>query len=134
MRFADHKLDPKFLAAVKLIERTGAQSFRVGFTPDDDGPPTVWYATATWGLDPSTGRPMPKGGRQRSEAAGAIHPVNAVLRLCELVIDGGTCAHCGRPTVFVADTDTTMLDRIGCVYAWDPELATFRRDCEGDAP
>jgi len=23
---------------------------------------------------------------------------------------------------------------VGCVYAWDPELSTFRRGCEGDAP
>lgn len=36
--------------------------------------------------------------------------------------------------VFVEDTDTTLLDRIGCVYAWDPELAMFRRGCEGDTP
>jgi hypothetical protein len=129
-----HPNDPRFLAAVQLIERTGAQSFRIGYSDEADGPPIVWYATATWGLDPSTGRPLPKGGRITHEAAAAISPVDAVLRLCEQVIDGGECAHCHLPTIFVPDTDTTLLDRIGCVYAWDPELATFRRGCEGDAP
>jgi hypothetical protein len=125
-------LDPRFAAGVQLLERTGARSFRVGHSDEGDGEPTVWYAVATWGLDPSTGKPLPKGGRIRHEAAGAMHPLGAVLRLCERVIDGGECAHCHLPTIFVEDTDTGLLDRMGCVYAWDPELATFRRGCEGD--
>lgn len=128
---SDHTLDPRFLAATKLIERTGARSFRVGYSHEDDGEPIVWYATATWGIG-TDGRPLPRGGRERHEAAGAINPVQAVLRLCEVVIDGGECAHCGDRTIFVPDTDTALLDRIGCVYAWDPELETFRRGCEGD--
>ena len=28
-------LDPKFIAGVKLINRTGARSFRIGFTPEE---------------------------------------------------------------------------------------------------
>jgi len=127
-------MTPKFLAAVQMIERTGAQSFRIGWSDEDDGEPTVWYATATWGRDPATGRPMPKGGRLAHEAAAAIHPEQAVLRLCEQVIDGGECSHCHLPTIFVPDSDTEVLDLIGCVYAWDPELETFRRGCEGDEP
>jgi hypothetical protein len=125
-------LTPKFKAGVEMIERTGAQSFRIGYSDEDEGEPVVWYATATWGLDPSTHRPMPAGGRITHEAAAAIHPEEAVLRLCEQVIDGGECSHCHLPTIFVEDSDTSLLDRIGCVYAWDPELETFRRNCEGD--
>ncbi len=125
--------DPRFLAGVKLLERTGARSFRIGHSDEDDGDPVIWHATATWGLNPTTGRPMPRGGRISHEVAAALNPVDAVMRLCEQVIDGGECAHCHRPTAFTPDTDTAVLDLIGCVYAWDPELATFRRDCEGDA-
>lgn len=117
----DPRLDPRFIAAVQLLERTGAQSFRIGYSHEDDGPPVVWYAVAEW-----TGN--------RAEAAASIHPVRAVLRLCEEVIDGGECTHCRRRTIFAADTDTAFLDEMGCVYAWDPELATFRRSCEGDTP
>lgn len=124
------KLDPRGLAGVKLLERTGARTFRIAYSPDDDGDPTIWHATVTWRLG-TDGRPIAKGGRERSEVSAGLDPVTAVMRLCEQVIDGGMCVHCNRPTIFVPDTDTRVLDRLGCVYAWDPELATFRRDCEG---
>ena len=125
-------LDPRFIAGVQMIERTGARSFRVGYSAPDEGEPVVWYAVASYGLNPSTGRPMPRGGRITHEASAALDPVRAVLRLCEQLIDGGTCAHCGRHTIFVADSDTAVLDELGCVYAWDPELSTYRRNCEGE--
>lgn len=109
--------DPRLPAAVTLLGRTGAQNFRIAFSDPDDGEPTVWYACAQW----------PAG----AEADAALSPLGAVLRLCERVIDGGQCTHCARTTIFVEDTNTTGLDSMGCVYAWDPELATFRRACEG---
>ena len=110
--------DPRFIAGVDLLRRTGAKTFRVGYTDEDHGPPVVWYAVAEW--------------TQGEEADAALDPVTAVLRLCERVIDGGECQHCHRRTIFVADTDTELFDLVGCVYAWDPELSTFRRSCEGD--
>lgn len=126
----DHTLDPKFIAGVELIQRTGAKDFRVGWSDEDDGPPTVWYAVATYKRPAGTPRWTP------GEAAAALDPVRAVLRLCEQLIDGGTCAHCHRPTIFDDNpTDTPiddLLDAMGCVYAWDPELKTFRRGCEGN--
>lgn len=129
---ADHTLDPRFIAAVQLIQRTGAQSFRIGYSDDDDGPPVVWYACVTYKRPPGTPRWTP------GEAAASLDPVKAVLRLCEQVIDGGTCTHCGRQTIFDADVTDTVFDdalnELGCVYGWDPELATFRRACEGDRP
>lgn len=122
--------DPRFLAAVKLLERTGAKTFRIGYSDEDDGPPTVWYACATW-QHVTAGPTVHSGG----EAAAALDPVQAVLRLCEQVIDGGECTHCRRPTIFEADMPMGtaidhVLDDMGCVYSWDPELATFRRSCE----
>lgn len=125
---------PRFLAGVKLIERTGARNFRIGYSPEEDGEPVVWYATATWFW--RSGRPVAdaRGGAQvRHEAAAAMDATTAVMRLCEQIIDGGECMHCHRPTIFLADADDAgPLDRMGCVYQWDPELATFRRSCEGD--
>jgi hypothetical protein len=119
--------DPKFLAAVKLIERTGSSEFQIRY--DDEQAPVVWVAVAGYGTARGARRVRP-----HYECGAAFDPTTAVLRLCERLIDGGQCKHCGRPTIFVTDTDTDLLDALGCVYAWDPELATFRRGCEGDTP
>lgn len=130
MNATDYALDPRFVAGVEMLGRTGAKDFRVGWSDEADGPPTVWYAVATWG-----GHPDPRIGRG-AEAAGALNPVAAVMRLCERVIDGGTCAHCGQLTIFDDNPDDSpfqsLLEAMGCVYAWDPELRTFRRGCEGN--
>lgn len=59
------------------------------------------------------------------------------MRLCEQLIDGGTCAHCYQLTIFDENPSDgpfdDLLSMMGCVYAWDPELSTFRRSCEGAA-
>ena len=124
------ELDPRFTAGVKLIERTGARDFRIGHSDPDDGEPIVWYAVATYKRRPGT------RARNPGEAAGALDGVTAVLRLCEQLIDGGQCMHCHQPTIFDPNPQDTplddLLDAMGCVYAWDPELLTFRRGCEGD--
>jgi hypothetical protein len=124
---------PRFVAGVAMLGRTGARDFRVGYSDPDDGEPTVWYAVATW--DSVTAGPtVHRSGA--AEAAGAMDPVTAVMRLCEQVIDGGTCAHCHQLTIFDANPSDSpfdsLLEMMGCVYAWDPELATFRRGCESD--
>jgi hypothetical protein len=114
---------PKMLAAVQLLRRTGMQTYRIGYSDEGDGPPIVWYAVAEWTGD-------------RAEAAAALDPTTATLRLCEQVIDGGQCTHCKRLTIFDDNPQDSpfdaLLDAMGCVYAWDPELSTFRRGCEGD--
>jgi hypothetical protein len=126
---------PKLLAAVKLLERTGARNYRVGYSDPEDGDPVVWYAVATWRIG-TDGRPIAKGGRERHEAGGGLGPVSATMRLCEQVIDGGLCTHCKQLTIFDDNPGDSpfddLLDVMGCVYAWDPELSTFRRGCEGD--
>jgi hypothetical protein len=114
--------DPRMLAGVDMIGRTGATDIRIGFSDPDDGDPVIWYVVATW----------ERVGKKISEAAAALDPLNALMRLCEVVIDGGHCTHCGKMTSFVLDTDTALLDMFSCVYSWDPELGTFRRQCEGD--
>lgn len=124
--------DPRLLAGVHMLERTGARGVRIGFTDEEaEGEPVVWHATATWHVN-AQGLPIARGGRLQHEAAGALHPVTAVMRLCELVVDGRRCAHCTRPTIFTPDVVPGILDEMGCVYSYDPELQTFRRGCEGD--
>lgn len=129
----DFQVDPRFVAGVALIGRTGARDFRVGYSDPDDGEPGVWYATARWSAITS-GPTIHLNGA--AEAAGAMNPVTAVMRLCEQLIDGGTCTHCHQLTIFDDNPGDspfdTLLGMMGCVYAFDPELATFRRSCEGD--
>lgn len=116
-------------ALLNMLRRTGVIEFRLGISPDDDGEPRVWYVVGTW-----------PGARHEAEAG--LLPIEALERLAERVVDGGTCTHCGRMTSFVPDTDPTvasavtppdaLLDALSCAYRWDPELEVYRRSCEGD--
>ena len=120
----DFTLDPRYIAAVKLIGRTGSTSYRIGHSDEaEDGKPVIWHATASY----RTGV---------FEVAAGRDPVQATLRLCDALVDGGVCTHCRRMTIFDGEhtADQLQLGPDYCVYAWDPELQTFRRDCEGDAP
>jgi hypothetical protein len=107
-------------AAIDLLRRTGMQEFQLRWHDDEE--PTVWMAVGSW----------PRPGGTVYEAAGAMRPEVAVFRLCETVMDGGMCTHCKRPSGFSEHVDALPLDTHVCWYQWDPELATFRRGCEGD--
>lgn len=110
--------DPRLVAAVGLIGRTGAKGFQLRYS--DDEQPMLWMALADY----------PTG---QHEVAAALTPLRAVLRLCEALIDGGQCTHCRRPAGFEPDSlDAMPMDVLACWYQWDPELSTFRRGCEGD--
>lgn len=119
-------LDLRLVAGVEMIGRTGSTGFEMRWSggPDDDtcGDLVVWTAVATFSKD-------------RAEAAASLDPVEAVMRLCEQLVDGGQCTHCRRPTSFLPDLDydPSLLEALTCVTAWDPELKTFRRGCEGEA-
>ena len=111
-------LEVKLPALVKLLERTGADEFQIRYC--DEEVPVVWIAAARW--------------RGTWQAAGALEPYRAVLRLAESVMDGGTCRHCHRPTAvddLPADVMLAATDPVICWYRYDPELSTFRRQCEG---
>lgn len=124
--------DPKMIAACDMLRRTGAAEVQIRYS--DDEAPTVWFAVARYRTR-SDGRPRSDGPITRWETASGHHPTEALLRLCERVVDGGACQHCMRPAMFHADLDAnlTPLDPLFCSYEWDPELATFRRSCEGDS-
>lgn len=106
--------DDVLKAAVALLGRTGATDLTIGYS--DEHEPPVWFAVASFG--------------DQHEASGAMSPVLAVLRLLELLVDGGTCAHCRRPTSVVVEQGTMPLSDTICWYQFDPELKTFRRGCE----
>lgn len=123
----DPVVDPRLVAGVKLLERTGARSFELRFTEQE---PTAWVAVGTWRMN-RNGFPVPTGGKAHHECAAAMDPVEAVLRLCAQILDGGHCAHCRKPSSFLPDPGD-LAPGLVCSYAWDPELETFRRGCEGD--
>jgi hypothetical protein len=109
--------DERFLAALKLIQRTGATGVQIRYS--DDEQPVIWFVVAEY-------------SENRSEVDAAFEPVRAALRLCERLVDGGQCTHCHRPTGLEPDSIETMpLNQTICWYQYDPELKTFRRGCEG---
>ena len=112
---ADVTDDPRIGPAVDMLGRTGADEFQVRYCEEER--PIVWIAAARW--------------EDRWECAAAINPLRAIFRLCDQVIDGGTCQHCHRPTGFAPDLDPMPLEPFVCWYQWDPELRTFRRGCSG---
>jgi hypothetical protein len=110
--------DPRFKASLHFIRRTGATSISIRFQDDDE--PVVWMVVASYPED-------------RHEVDAALTPLRAVLRLCERLADGGHCNHCKRPAGLDPDTYETMpLNDLVCWYQFDPELAVFRRGCEGE--
>ena len=122
--------DPRMTAAITLLRRTGAREFQLRYS--DDEQPVIWMAVAKWSIG-GDGRPKAKGGRPMYEAAASINPVVAVLRLCDQVIDGGECAHCGRPSGVTDDWRADMpLADVVCWYVYDPETHEYRRGCEGE--
>lgn len=113
---ASKQFDARFQATVDVIRRTGAKSFEIRYS--DDSEPTVWMAIA--------GYP-----EARWEAAGGMDPLTAVWRLAELLLDGGQCKHCGRPSGISENWKGTMpLGGLICWYIYDPETKKFRRSCE----
>ncbi len=120
-------MDPRFIAAIDMIRRTGARSTQIRWSDDED--PTIWFVVAEHRIGPD-GRPATEGTQASSVAAG-LHPLDAALRLCDDLIDGAACTHCHRPTGFSHDFERMPADHLICWYTWDPDLATFRRGCEG---
>jgi hypothetical protein len=104
-------------ACIDLIRRSGSKTFELRYSDDEE--PTVWMAIGKWG--------------DQFEAAGAMTPIRALVRLLEAVIDGGRCNHCERPTAVSDDWQGQFpMEEQVCWYIYDPEMKTFRRGCEGE--
>lgn len=112
-------IDPDLLiAAMEMIGRTGAEGIQVRYS--DDPEPVVWMAIAGF-----------KDGHYSCSAG--ITPLQAILKLCDELIDGGICRHCHKPTGVLIDHNAGNMPKVICWYTYDPELKTFRRGCEGEA-
>ena len=123
---SDPRLDtPRLKAALALLERMGATQVQVRYCEEEQ--PVIWSAAASF--------KHPRGSSTWWQAAGALDPGTAVYRLLEATCDGGTCQHCGK-TSGVDDGPplSSVFEEMVCFYRFDPELATFRRGCEGVAP
>src|SRR3954471_20750719 len=78
----------KLVAAFNFVGGTGAKSVQLRWS--DDEQPVVWMAVAEYG--------PPRYDETNHEVDASIHPVRAMLRLCERLADGGMCNHCKRPS------------------------------------
>lgn len=103
----------KFLACVELLRHCGAREFQIRYCEEEK--PVLWMAAARW--------------RSHWEAAAAMGPVGAVIRLVEQVVDGGKCLRCSRPTGFDPDSGPMPLDELVCWYQYDPGSKQFVRGC-----
>lgn len=117
---------PQFLAAVDMVRRTGAQSFELRYS--DDQEPTVWMAIALYhrGKD---GRPQAKGKVNAWDVGAGQDPYMAVCRLLDQLMDGGRCVHCNRPTGFSPDADNLPLGDFVCWYQYDPSTKKIVKGC-----
>jgi hypothetical protein len=117
VNIAEVSSDPRLPAAIEMLGRTGAKEFQIRFCEEEK--PMIWMAAGRW--------------EDFWEVAAAMDPLNAIFRLCDRIVDGGTCMHCHRPTGFHPDFGP-MPGNWVCWYSYDPELRTFRRSCEGVVP
>jgi hypothetical protein len=106
--------DPRYVAAVDLIGRTGAKTFKIGYC-DEEAPPVIWYVCALYG--------------DHWEVTGGQGPLLALFRMLESLIDGGVCMHCKKPTGFEESAEPVPLDNLVCWYQWDPSTKTYARGC-----
>lgn len=106
--------DPRFIAAVDLLRRTGLQQFQIRYCAEEK--PVVWIAAGLW-----------KGNHW--EAGGGMNPTIAVFHLAEAAIDGGHCRHCHRPTGFEPSAESMPLNNLVCWYQYDPSTQKFARGC-----
>lgn len=122
------ELNPKFIGAIDAIRRTGAVEVQVRYS--DDQEPLAWLVIAGH-LRDARGLPV---GRNREPAVpvwmvgGGLSATEAAVRCAEQIVDGGQCAHCGRPTALDADGDLNLPGF--CMMFWDPASATFKQQCE----
>lgn len=121
--------DARFVAGVDLLGRSGAEQFQIRYCEEED--PVVWIAAAHWTTERAT-----RGRGPTWDAAAGMTPWRALYRLLEAVLDGGTCTHCQKMVSVDDKPASAALDAMNplvCFFRYDPELATFRRSCEGVA-
>lgn len=118
--------DPRFTGAIDVLRRTGMKEFQIRYSDDEE--PVVWFAVASYTV--RNGKMVSGGKINYHETAAAFDPVAAVFRLCDEVVDGGQCAHCGRPAGFQPKPEAMPMDTLICWWVWDPETTKFVQGCQ----
>lgn len=108
------------IGLVDLIKRTGAWSLQMREV--DDPPPLCWVVVVTHYID-EEGMPTAdtQKGEQHYEAVAAMDLGTALKRMAEVLMDGGMCMTCKRPTAFYTDLDGApgAMELFACCTYWD---------------
>lgn len=127
----DPTFDRRFVAAIDMLRRTGATEVQYRYSDDEE--PTLWMVAVAHHLNAER-RPVaptdPTSQGVHWDCAGGMSPYRAAFRLLEVMLDGGTCAHCGRTTGVTEHFDPMPGSELVCWTQYDPELNKFRRSCE----
>lgn len=124
--------DPRFTGMFKLLKKVAVESVTIRYSEPDEEEgeaPTVWLAIAEFG-NRARRRTLP-GQPTPFDAAAGSSPQVAMIRLCEQLLDGGQCSHCGRPTSFVSMGEAPVDGGIVCWVAWDAKKEEYVQDCGG---
>jgi hypothetical protein len=137
---------PAFRAGLNLLARTGAGGFQLRCSQDDD--PMVWVTLARYRnpqynnlyVLPGSASSSSNGTEAQEfffEAACGFTPMQAVMRLCDQILIGSSCAHCQKMVIFQTynTVDVTLppkmarADPESCVLAWDDASQQFQPEC-----
>jgi hypothetical protein len=120
-------MDDSFLAAcIDMAQRCGAREWQIRYS--DDSEPVLWLAYCLCRTEDSP--------QMVAQVAGGMSAEDAAFRLCERLVDGGLCTHCGKPSglLEVEDTGplTDVLSRAICWYRYSAPMKRFRPACRAD--
>lgn len=128
-----HTLDPRFIAALDLIRRSGALSVQVRYS--DDEQPVVWMVVAEHKVDrrglPTSGKAEPSSDHHTVGAG--LNPVRAALMCAERLIDGRQCAHCLRPSALDTEEDGLNIP-FACMVRYNATVEAYEQGCAGRSP
>lgn len=122
--------DPRFVAVLKVMERTGLSSFELRYSdPEEEDEvdkkgAVIWMAIAYYEIEH-------EGQRMRATKVGAhVDPVAAMFKLADEVFDGAMCIKCQRPMGFLNDDHDPPDIMPVCWLRWDEAGLEYIRDCD----
>lgn len=108
------------MAGIEMLRRSGQSDFQLGFF--DDVKPIVWVVMGHWNRE----------GREHHVPGCGLTPEQAVMDLCERVMDGGKCTHCDRVTAFHKPDEPPLPDFMTghlCYWEYHEDAKRFLRGC-----
>lgn len=126
------ELDPRFLAAMDLIRRTGATEVQIRYSDDEE--PVVWFVVASFDDPTALGQGKIPPRKKALQIGAGIGPTSAALKCAEVLVTGAECTWCHRRSAMTTDFQLKPLPADICWYVYDPDTALFKRGCEDDPP